>query len=159
MKSSSVALTKQERKFQSEQLLPALKAQGFFASATNDMFKAGKPDFRLARRDLGQLDVELKYSIDLWEPGKQYDTGLVKLQELRMKDMNKAGMPCIGLVYVVPLELFFVTTVLRDTLPGSGRCVAKFPKPAVIAGEDMFNIAMRHLYGLGYRYPASRHWG
>ncbi len=100
----------------------------------------------MARLDVGQLDVELKYSFSTYEV--EDDCQMTKLQWLKMKEMNEHGMPAVCLVYSEPLDLFFVTTLLRDTLPGSERRVMKLPGDEVIRGTDLFTVAMGYLNGL-----------
>lgn len=134
--------------------------QGWFAEKTSDRFKAGRPDLRIGHRDFGQMDVELKYSLEDWDIDRSelegYDTGLTKLQWLKIKEMNGHGVPAIGLVFVEKLDLFFVTTVLRETLPPPARRVLKLPGSEVIHAPDLFVTAMEHLNDLGYRYPGTR---
>lgn len=137
-----------------------LIGQGWFATKTSDRFKAGRPDLRISRHDFGQMDVELKYVVDDYS-GPDYpeiDNGLTKLQWLKLKEMNEHGMPAICLVYMEAHKRFFVTTLLRDTFPATSRCVRELPKGTVIDGAELFKTGMEHLYELGYRYPAPRHW-
>lgn len=143
-----------ELKLQADMIKGLLK-QGWFATKTSDRFKAGRPDLRIGHRDFGQMDVELKYSLE-YEDDREYETGLSKLQWLKIKEMNGHGMPAIGLVYVEKLDLFFVTTVLRETLPPPERRVLKLPGSEVIHAPDLFVTAMEHLNDLGYRYPGTR---
>jgi hypothetical protein len=143
-----------ELKLQADMIKSLLK-QGWFATKTSDRFKAGRPDLRIAHRDFGQMDVELKYSLDYWDVG-DYDTGLSKLQWLKIKEMNGHGMPAIGLVYAEKFDLFFVTTVLREGLPPVDRRVLKLPGSEVIHAPDLFVTAMEHLNDLGYHYPGTR---
>jgi len=136
-------------------LIPCLQSQGFLATKTSDRFKAGRPDLRIGRHDLGQLDVELKYLTftmgQLWcEPEKplEFDTGLSKLQWLKMRDMNSHGMPAVGLLYVEASEMFVVTTLLRDSLTYPLRFVKKGPSDGnLIDGAELFSVAHRYLKG------------
>lgn len=137
-------------------LLTGLHHQGWFATKTSDRFKAGRPDLRIAHRDFGQMDVELKYSLELWDLG-DYDTGLTKLQQIKIREMNQYGMPAVGLVFIEPKDLFIITTLLRDTLPPPARCVPKLPGSEVISGPDLFVKAMEFLNDLGYHRTA-RDW-
>ena len=137
-----------ELKLQSD-LMVGLKRQGWFVTKTSDRFKAGRPDLRTSHNDFGQLDVELKYSVEQWHPDAELDTGLSKLQWLKMREMNQNGIPTIGLVYCEPNNLFFVTTVLRETLPPTARCVS-YLKSEVLHGPNLFVVAMSHLRDLGY---------
>lgn len=139
-----------ELKLQAE-MIKSLQTQGFFATKTSDRFKAGRPDLRIGHRDIGQLDVELKYSLESFdEEGKEYDTGMTKLQWLKIKEMNEHGMPAVCLVYSEVLDLFFVTTLLRDTLPPVDRCVTKLPSKQVLDGGQLMTTALGHLHDIGY---------
>lgn len=143
-----------ELKLQSK-IIDSLHKQNWFATKTSDRFKAGRPDLRIGHADFGQMDVELKYSLE-FEDSADYETGLKKLQRIKINEMNKHGMPAIGLVFVEKLDLFFVTTVLRETLPPLERRVLKLPGTEVISAPDLFVTAMEHLNDLGYQYPGTR---
>lgn len=136
-------------------MIPALQNQGWFATKTSDRFKAGRPDLRISREDLGQMDVELKYSLS--DFSKEDDTGLTKLQWIKIKEMNAHGMPAVGLVYSEPLDLFFVTSFLRDTLPPVERRVVKLPGNKIINGEALFVTVMEFLNETG-QYKNPRDW-
>lgn len=140
-----------------KKMIDSLHKQGWFATKTSDRFAAGRPDLRIGHDDFGQMDIELKYSLDDWRDGVERDTGLSKLQWLKIKDMNKHGMPAIGLVYSEQFDMFFVTTLLRDTLPGVPRRVLKLPGAEVISGPDLFVTAMEHLNDLGH-HVITRDW-
>jgi hypothetical protein len=144
-----------ELKLQSD-LIKSLLKQGWFATKTSDRFKAGRPDLRIGHDDYGQLDVELKYSlVDFSE--EEEETGLTKLQKIKIEEMNKHGMPAVGMVYVEPRNLFFFTAVLRDTLPPLQRCVNRLPGSDVISGPVLFVKAMEHLNGIGH-HRETRDW-
>jgi len=146
-----------ELKLQAD-MIKSLHKQGWFATKTSDRFKAGRPDLRIAHHQYGQLDVELKYSFDDYR--KECETGLKKLQWLKIKEMNEHGMPAVGLVFSEPLNMFFVTTVLREELPHGERCDRCFyraPGAAILEGPVLFVKAMEHLNELGYRDEA-RNW-
>lgn len=133
-------------------MLKSLRKQGWWADKTSDRFKAGKPDIRIGHASFGQLDVELKYIQD--DFSEETETGLSKLQKIKMEEMNKAGMPAVGLIYSEPLNTFFVTNILRDTLPPPARCALKLPKAEVIEGPVLFVKAMEYLKNdLGHTYP------
>lgn len=136
-------------------MIPSLHKQGWFAEKTSDKFKAGRLDLRIGNTRYGQLDVELKYQMT--DFAEIETTGLSKLQYYRMKDMNEHGMPAVGLVYVEPLDLFFVTTVLREALPPLPRRVVKLPGSEVISGPVLFVKALEYLDDLGYRFNITRH--
>lgn len=137
-------------------MLKSLRKQGWWADKTSDRFKAGKPDIRIGNDRFGQMDVELKYSMS--DFSEEDETGLKKLQKIKMEEMNKAGMPAVGLIYSEPLNMFFVTNILRDTLPPPGRCALKLSGSEVIAGPVLFVKAMEYLQNdLGY-HRTPRDW-
>lgn len=130
-----------------------LRGQGFYCEKQSERFKAGRPDCRVARSDLGQLDFELKYVTgdDLTE----IDVGMTKLQWLHLKTMNEHGMPAVCLVYLEKPDLFLVTTEMvlhRPLLRGPYACL-KLPRPRVIDGVDLFAISKDYLNDRGYKYP------
>lgn len=139
-----------------EKMIGSFHKQGWFATKTSDRFKAGRPDLRIAHLDFGQMDVELKYSLEDWADCFLFDTGLSKLQCIKIREMNQSGMPAIGLVFVEKRDLFFVTTVLRETLPEAPRQCLKLPGSEVISAPDLFVTAMEHLNDLGHKYPGTR---
>lgn len=151
-----MAKTRQPELLIQPHVIGSLKTQKFNVIRVSDKYKAGRPDLRIGHKDHGQLDVELKYCplrvVELWyEPGKprEFDTGLSKLQWLKMDEMNKSGMPCIGLIYVEAMEVFFVTTVLRDTLAHPTRYVIKGNSNAnIINGSLLMGVAKKHLKDL-----------
>lgn len=146
------SVTKEETKLR-KAICDGGKLQGWLAEDVNDRFKAGKPDMRLGHIDFPQIDVELKYSLEEFE--KEYDVGLKKIQWLKIRDRNRAGMPAVCLVYSLPLNLFFITTLLRDTLPPPGRCIKKLPDDRVIDLPELHIKTMRYLQDeCGYRYPS-----
>lgn len=122
-----------------------LIGQGFFATKTSDRFKAGKPDLRLARLDLGQMDVELKYLVDELSPSLSVHNGLTKLQWLKIKEMNEHGIPAVCLVYAEKDDYFYVTTLLYDTLPPVEHRVKSQGKGKVIDGVELFATARSYL--------------
>jgi len=139
--------TKKELELQAA-MIKSLHKQGWFATKTSDRFRAGRPDLRIGKREFGQLDVELKYSLDSFTA--EQDTGLTKLQWLKIKEMNEHGIPSVCLVYSERLDLFFVTTLLRETLPPPHRCLKKLPRCEVINGDLLFTVSIGHLNELGY---------
>lgn len=136
-------------------IITSLHKQGWFATKTSDRFKAGRPDLRIAHDDYGQMDVELKYSLD--DFAKEHEVGMTKLQWLKLKEMNQHGMPAVCLVYSEPLDIFFVTTLLRETLPPSPRCFKKLPGSEVLSGPVLFVKAMEYLNDLGH-HTQDRDW-
>lgn len=134
-----------------------LTLQKFFVTKTSDRWKAGKPDLRIGRSDMGQLDVELKYidwpkqSID---EAREIDIGATKLQWLIIREMNEHGLPAVFLVYVEAYDRFIVTTdrVLRAPFHwGAPHAIAKLPDPQVIDGVVLFTVAREYLKNAGYR--------
>lgn len=144
-----MAKTKQPELLIQPKIIDSLTKQGFLAFKTSDRFKAGKPDLRTSRLDLGQIDFELKYCTELGEvvsSGKEFETGLRLLQQIKMKEMNKHGMPACGLIYVDSLKLFFVTLLLRDKLPPITECVTRGPTDdAILDGEALYRITKDYL--------------
>jgi hypothetical protein len=143
-----------ELKLQAD-MISSLHKQGWYANKTVDRFKAGKPDLRIAHDDYGQMDVELKYKYE--DYSVEEDVGMTKLQMLTLRDMNRHGMPAICLVYSEPINTFFVTTVLRDTLPPLSRCVQRLASE-VILGPILFVKAMEHLNELGHHTNPRTWW-
>lgn len=138
----------EELKLQAK-ILEDLREQGFFATKTSDRFLAGRPDIRIGRSDLGQLDVELKFCnltvSELAILGPECETGLTKLQKLKIEDMNQHGMPAVGLVYLSELSMFVVTSVLRESLlAATGRVLVKLPRPRWVDGAELFKLARNY---------------
>lgn len=150
-----MAKTKQPELLLQADMIQCLKDQGFFCDKTSDRFKAGKPDLRIGSLKWGPLDVELKFCTlpmaDLWlMPGKgqEFNTGLTKLQKIKLKEMNLHGIPAIGLVYLQAMDCFIVTNFLRDILPCEDRRVTRGPhKGNVIDGNELMATAMNYLKG------------
>ncbi len=132
-----------------------LRGQGFWAEKTTDRFKAGRPDLRISRNDVGQLDVELKYcELDILHGDDEIDLGFTTLQWLKLKEMNEHGMPAVGLVYFARTNFFLLTIdrVLRRPLPVTPYTCLKLPSPKIIDGAELVRTAKEYLNGLGYRY-------
>lgn len=129
-----------------------LRGQGFYAEKQSERFKAGRPDLRLGRGDVGQLDVELKYFPGALEEGAAL--GFTTLQWLKMKEMNEHGIPTIGLVYVEQKDLFMLTLdrVLGDPWTATRYACSKLPAPQIIDGAQLFEAAEGFLYDRGYRH-------
>lgn len=130
--------------------MEGLQKQGFRAKKTSDRFRSGEPDIRVGRRDLGQLDIELKYYYGLRIPDGEFETSIRKLQWLRIIEMNQSGMPAIGLVYIPDSREFLVTSVLRDTLSDDWRRVPRKLPPSVIDGVQLFGVARRYIEEQSY---------
>lgn len=148
-----MAKTRQPELILQPKIITSLHKQGFLALKSSDRFKAGRPDLRTGRKDLGQIDFELKYCTEpmsnLWfEPGKprEFDTGLRLLQQLKMGEMNEHGMLACGLIYVEAMERFFVTLLLRDVLPPLTRCVLRGNSDDdIIDGEALYAATKGYL--------------
>lgn len=137
--------TKQKELILQSDMIDGLVKQGWYCVRTVDRFKAGRPDLRIAKRGYGQLDVELKYSVDPWSEDAISDTGLRKLQWLKIAEMNRGGIPTVGLVFSEIRDEFFVTNILREPFPPKARRVTKLPKPLIIDGAKLFETAMGYL--------------
>jgi hypothetical protein len=104
--------------------------QGFWSSSVNDRFVAGKPDMRLARKDVGQMDFELKIlgcSTSTIQSGRSVLSGVTKLQEIEMREMNKHGAPAVGLILLPETDMFVF-------------CNYKFITPAEAIGWGWVNF-------------------
>lgn len=132
-----------------------LRGQGFYAEKQSERFKAGRPDLRVARMDLGQLDVELKYYSGDWGD-HTVEPGFTKLQWLKLKEMNDHGIPAVGLVFFEQYDRLVVTIdrVLQPGLLAGPASCSKLPAPLIIDGKALFAAAEEMLYGRGYRH----HW-
>jgi len=164
MASRKSELKRKEEKLEKE-LMAGLKQQGFLATKTSDRFKAGRADLRIGHKDWAQMDVELKYND--WPmselekaDGSEIDTGMTKLQWLKIGELNSHGMPAVCLIYFEALDEFRLTTLLRYPLSLAGGCVVrKLPPPRVIEGGELFVKAMELLHEQRYRFPGSGRWG
>lgn len=136
--------TQKELLLQSD-MVESLKKQGWYVVRTVDRFKAGRPDMRIAKLGYGQIDVELKYSVDPWDENALTDTGIRKLQWIKIAEMNMGGIPTVGLIYSETENVFFVSNVLREPFPPATRRVKKLPHPEIINGAEFFETAMRYI--------------
>lgn len=134
----------------------SLVKQGFYAEKVSDRFKAGRPDLRLGHHVFGPLDVELKFNPlpaeEFLDPNTVFDSGMTKLQWLKIREMNQHGMPAICLIYYDAFKFYGVHTLLRDTLPPEGRRV-KLPQTGTIDGQELVSTARKFLNDSGYVYP------
>lgn len=106
-------------------ILGDAKEAGLWGSNVNDRFVSAKPDMRLAYREWGQLDVELKIlgvhqtTID---SGREVLSGVTKLQEIELRDMNAHGAHAVGLILIPEYDLFvfcnFKTITPKHSLIG-----------------------------------------
>lgn len=146
-KGNQVTQSKEEKEFQKD-CIAEWKEWGFFCSKTHEMLSSGKPDLRTGHVVYGQLDIELKYKTT-GDRGK--DTGLTSIQEIKIGDMNEAGMPAIVLVYDAPNHRCFVTLSRTEDVRELGidavlTCVVKkAPSPI-----DVYRAAKRLLEKEGY---------
>lgn len=134
-----------------------LRGQGFWAEKMSEQFKAGRPDLRVARCDVGQCDFELKYNdwpMSSLEEATDIDSGMTKLQWLNVRWMNEAGVPAICLIYFEALDQFRMTTdrILCGGLSLALPTVLKLPTHQIIDGVELVTTAKEHLRGLGYKY-------
>lgn len=134
-----------------------LRGQGFYAEKQSERFKAGRPDIRAARNDLGQLDIELKVcDADVLHDDGEIEFGFTTLQWLHLKSMNEHGIPAVGLVYLSRMNVFLVTVdkvLHRPFTPAPYTCL-KLPAPRIIDGAALFEAAKGLLNDRGYRH----HW-
>jgi len=98
--------SKKESKLQGH-LIPYWKSEGvLYVKKTHEMLSSGKPDLRLGHPEWSQLDCELKVK----ETGLTgLVTGVSKLQEDTMHQMNSAGMPAVALVHDEHHKEFWLT--------------------------------------------------
>lgn len=123
-----------------------LLGQDFWADKTSERFKAGKPDLRVSRLDLGQCDFELKYVREQIDDLDQlFEPGFTKLQWLKLREMNAHGIPAAGLVYVECRDEFVLCNLLRASLRQCYPCGPKLPKPLIIDGEKLIKAARVYL--------------
>jgi hypothetical protein len=90
-------------------ILDDAKQDGLFGSNVNDRFVSAKPDMRLGYRAWGQRDVELKIlgvAQSTIDSNREVLSGVTKLQEIEMRDMNKVGMYAAGLILLPEYDLF-----------------------------------------------------
>lgn len=90
-------------------ILDVAKNQGFWVSNTNDAFISGKPDMRLSRSDLGQIDIELKMldiSLSTYEACRKVKSGLTKLQFNEIRDMNAGGARAVAMTFYRKTDQF-----------------------------------------------------
>lgn len=126
--------------------------QGFFAANINDRFISGYPDMRFARKDLGQLDVELKIlgcaqsSVD---SGREVESGITAIQQITLREMNGHGAPAVGLILLPELDKFVFCNFRRirpkeaiewGILPHGGQGRVDF--------ERLFKMSFSYLLGL-----------
>lgn len=128
------------------------KQQGFWAAGTNDAYIGGKPDFRCSRLDLGQTDIELKIlrcQQATWDRGLEVLSGIRKLQEIEMRDMNKAGAIAFGAVLVQCAGVFIFTNFQRVDLK---RAKAFGSVPYVHRPKNVPCVDVEELVWMGRKY-------
>jgi len=122
-----------------------------WGSNVNDRFVSAKPDMRLAhhwslRPDFCQLDVELKIlgvaqsSID---SDREILSGVTKLQEIEMREMNKHGARAVGLILVPEYDLFVFCNFMRIKVGSAlhrGPRVLYNPRPSEGMALDFWQL-------------------
>lgn len=140
-------------------LCEAAVKQGFWASNTNDKFVGGKPDFRISRKDTGQMDIELKIlgvQPSTIKSNRVVNSGITPLQKIELREMNAAGAPAVGLIYIPEYEKM-VFTNFETFSPGealSHRWVE------YVGGEKQVDFVSLLLNAWDYlkeHYPYDRH--
>lgn len=145
-------MTQEEVELRARLVVDALK-QGCWATATNDRFVSGKPDMRIAHRDLFQLDIELKIidpAASTLERGATVATGITKLQAIELRNMNAAGVMAVGMVLLKPLNEFifcnFEKVNLMQAIKFGSITYRRLPKKEpCIAFADMMLMARQYL--------------
>jgi hypothetical protein len=94
-------------------ILNDAKASGLWGSNVNDRFVSAKPDIRLSCRwctiNFWQLDVELKIlgvAQSTIDSDREVLSGVTKLQEIEIRDMNRGGARAVGLILIPEYDLF-----------------------------------------------------
>jgi hypothetical protein len=148
-----VAKTQQEELKLQAELIGGLHEQGFYCEKQSERFKAGRPDLRIARGDVGQLDAELKYVYGSLMD-KEIDFGFTKLQWLKLREMNNHGIPAVGLVFLAQHNFFLLTLdrVLHPASTGGPWTCLKLPAPRIIDGAALFETARGLLSDAGYKH-------
>lgn len=92
-------------------LMRSATANGVWARSVNDQFNSGYPDLRMKHPDYPHIDVELKVCRVSYSTASSIDahinTGIRPLQAIELRDMNKAGIPAVGMIYVEVLDTFY----------------------------------------------------
>lgn len=136
------SVSRRETKLRAE-IIKDLKGQGFYALSVNDRFASGRPDFRVGRGDLGQLDVELKV-IDASNGVTQ--SGLTTLQKIEIREMNKYGMPAVALTYAESRHEFIIHHDKEVDLDSTNLYVIQRSKaPGVIDGRKLMELALYYI--------------
>jgi hypothetical protein len=106
-------------------LLDDAEKAGLWGSNVNDRFVSAKPDIRLAYKEWGQRDIELKIlgvADSTIRSGREVLSGVTKLQEIEMREMNKHGAPAVGLILIPEYSVFvfcnFKHIIPRDAMAG-----------------------------------------
>lgn len=131
------------------------KKLGYWSRSVNDRFVSGYPDMRFSKKPLGQLDVELKIldcAQSTVQKGAEVKSGLTKLQQIELRDMNEAGAPAVGLVLIKPLGLFTLWNHKRidiDKALDFHIPYTPYPKKdPCVNFDDLFNLAFKYLWRL-----------
>lgn len=126
--------------------------QGFFAANINDRFISGYPDMRFARKDLGQLDVELKIlgcADSSIANGREVDSGITPLQQITIREMNNHGAAAVGLI-LLPDQSKFVFCNFRRICPRAALAWGSLPHGGTgrVDFERLFRMSFSYLLGL-----------
>jgi hypothetical protein len=96
-----------------QKMIKDANGQGHWARSINDTFNSAYPDIRLKVDGFPQIDMELKIlrsEMSTILGGRMVKSGLRKLQQIEIRDMNKAGIPAIGLILVEKAKVFTFST-------------------------------------------------
>jgi len=94
-----------------QKMVKEAKKQGYWIRSVNDRFNSGYPDLRIKTQS-PQMDMELKVcriAASSIRHGNITQSGISKLQAIELRDMNKAGIPAVGVLYF-PREDWFTFT-------------------------------------------------
>lgn len=86
--------------------------QGCWAASVNDKYISGYPDFRVKSPLYPHLDCELKIcraAVSTLSTDKEIQSGIEKLQFISLRDMNRAGIPAVGLIYIEKFDVYTFT--------------------------------------------------
>jgi hypothetical protein len=138
-------MARRETAFLRDKMLPDLRKQGFKAENISDAFVSGRPDFRIGRKDLGQLDVEFKI-IDAVNGTVQ--SGLTKLQKIEIREMNKHGMPaiCLTMLWSFDPWRYIIHHEREIDLDSDDLYVIDRPSPpGIIDGKKLMELGLYYL--------------
>lgn len=129
--------------------------QGCWAAGINDKYISGYPDFRIKSPLYPHLDCELKVcraAASTLTNGREIQSGIEKLQFISLRDMNKFGIPAVGLIYVKEFDVFTFTndkTWVPQAALDAFWVEGKKGKPDF---DNLIKQAFYFLTGKGYKY-------